>query len=83
MNNIYLIGTTMQITSMNPAQMAVLESFASVNSSEELAALMKVLKKFYADRLKREMERLWDNGTLDQKQLDQLRDEHLRTPYRQ
>ena len=73
----------MQITSMNPAQMAVLESFASVNSSEELAALMKVLKKFYADRLKREMERLWDNGTLDQKQLDQLRDEHLRTPYRQ
>jgi len=28
------------------------------------------------------MQRLWDNGTLDQNALDELRGQHLRTPYR-
>ena len=32
-------------------------------------------------RLKREMQRLWDDGTLDQTTLDKLAGEHLRTPY--
>ena len=44
------------LTSMTPAQMIVVESFASVTSEEELAALMKVLKKFYGYR------RAWEAG---------------------
>ena len=49
---------------------------------EMTPAQMRVLKKFYAQRLDDELERLWDNGTLDQSKLDELRTEHLRTPYR-
>ena len=67
---------------MNSAQMMVLESFASVNSESELNELMKVLKRFYAERLSKELDTLWDDGTLNQSKLDNLRTQHLRTPYR-
>ena len=72
----------MTLTEINPAQMLILKSFASVSSEEELSALMKTLKKFYAQRLEKELDRLWTNGELDQNKLDELQTEHLRTPYR-
>jgi len=71
----------MSITSMNAAQMTILESFAGVTSQSELAGLMKVLKRYYASLLKNEMEQLWEDGTLNQAKLDELKEEHLRTPY--
>lgn len=49
---------------------------------EMTPAQMRVLKKFYAQRLDDELERLWNSGMLDQSKLDELRTEHLRTPYR-
>ena len=72
----------MQVETLNESQKMILESFAGVQDEQELNALMDVLKKFYASRLETEMQRLWDDGTLDQQALDQLRNEHLRTPYR-
>lgn len=71
----------MQINTMNESQMMILEAFAGAQDEQELNALMDVLRNFYALRLEKEMERLWDNGTLDQPALDKLRGEHLRTPY--
>ncbi|MCF0225593.1 MAG: hypothetical protein HUK20_15105 [Fibrobacter sp.] len=70
------------LTSMTPAQMMVVESFASVTSEEELAALMKVLKKFYANRLEKELSKMWDDESFGEKKLEKLKSEHLRTPYR-
>jgi hypothetical protein len=66
---------------MNEAQMMILESFAGATDEQELNDLMDVIRNFYARRLEAEMNRLWDNGTLNQEALDQLKDEHLRTPY--
>ena len=71
----------MTLTEINPAQMLVLKSFANVSSEEELSDLMKTLKKFYAQRLEKELDRLWTDGSLDQMRLDELQSEHLRTPY--
>ena len=76
------MAVDMTLTEINPAQMLILKSFASVSSEEELSALMKTLKKFYAQRLEKELDRLWTNGELDQNKLDELQAEHLRTPYR-
>ena len=72
----------MQVDTMNESQMMILESFAGAQDEQEVEALMEVLRNFYASRLDAEMQRLWDDGTLDQEKLDQLRKEHLRTPYR-
>ena len=76
-NTIYI----MQLATMNPAQIMILESFAGIKDNDELEDLMNVLRTFYAQRLEKEMQRLWDNGTLDQKALDKIENEHLRTPY--
>lgn len=72
----------MQVNTMNESQRMIIESFAGAQDEQEINALMDVLRNFYAMRLEAEMERLWDNGTLDQSVLDKLRNEHLRTPYR-
>ena len=72
----------MQVDTMNESQMMILESFAGAQDEQELNALMDVLRNFYANRLESEMPRLWDDGTLNQERLDQLRGEHLRTTYR-
>ena len=71
----------MQIKTMNPSQMMILESFAGARDEQELNDLMDVLRDFYAQRLEREMQRLWDNGTLDGEKLEQLRGEHLRSSF--
>ncbi len=72
----------MLVNTMNQSQMMILESFAGAQDEQEVNDLMDVLRSFYAQRLEKEMQRLWDNGTLDDHQLEQLRGEHLRTPYR-
>lgn len=71
----------MQVSTMNQSQMMILESFAGAQDEQEVNALMDVLRDFYATRLKAEMQRLWDNGTLDQVALDRMNGEHFRTPY--
>ena len=63
-------------------QMMILESFAGARDEQEIDDLMDVLRNFYAQRLEKEMQRLWDDGTLNEEKLEQLRNEHLRTPYR-
>lgn len=71
----------LQLNTMNEAQMMILESFAGATDEQELNDLMDVIRDFYARRLEAEMNRLWDIGTLNQEALDQLKNEHLRTPY--
>ena len=73
----------MQLTTLSPAQMIILESFASVQDEQETNALIDLLRNFYATRLQAEMQKLWDNGTLDQAAIDKQRCEHFRMPYRQ
>ena len=38
----------------------MLKSFTGVTSEDELSALMRVLKRFYAKKLNSELEQLWD-----------------------
>lgn len=66
----------MEATTLNKSQMMILESFAGAKDEQEVNALMDVLQNIYAMRLEAEMQRLWDNGTLNQEVLDKLRDEH-------
>ena len=56
---------------MNPLQMMILESFAGAQDEQELNDLMVVIRDFYAQRLEHEMQRLWDNGILDEEKLEQ------------
>lgn len=66
---------------MNPAQMMIINSFASATSQKELDELRDLLLDYYNQKLQEELQRLWADGTLDQKRLDELKGEHFRTPY--
>lgn len=72
----------MEIAALNTAQIMILESFASVKTQEEMDELMDMLRGYYAKKLDKELERLWNEGILDQKKLDELSEQHLRTPYK-
>ena len=71
----------METTALNSTQIMILESFASAKSQEEMNELMDLLRDYYAKKLDKELERLWDEGILNQERLDELKDQHLRTPY--
>ena len=72
----------METTVLNSTQIMILESFASARSQEEMNELMDLLRDYYAKKLDKELERLWDEGILNQAKLDELKDQHLCTPYR-
>jgi len=58
---------------LNPTQLHLLKLFA-VNDSEDYAREIKsVLMWHFQHKLDQEADRLWDNGTLNQQKLDELR----------
>lgn len=68
---------------LNPAQREVLDVMSCMQTEEDLQALKAVLVQFLNDRLQRELDQLWDNGTIDDVKMDEWRHTHYRTPYRQ
>ena len=69
----------MSSTVFNPIQQHLLKMFAYDNNVERLTEIKELLTKYYAERVDQRMNQLWDDGTLDQKRLDELRGKHLRT----
>ena len=67
----------------NPAQLELLSTMASLNTEADLIELKQALARFFADRADREMERLWNEGTINEETLESWKQEHMRTPYHQ
>ena len=76
------MGTTIR-QPFSPAQLELLSMMASLNTEEDLVELKQALARFLADRADREMERLWDDGTINEETLKSWEHEHMRTPYHQ
>lgn len=69
----------MSSTIFNPIQQHLLKMFAYDDNVERLTEIKELLTKYYAAKVSQRMNQLWDDGTLDQKRLDELRGKHLRT----
>lgn len=67
----------------NPAQLELLSTMASLTTEADLIELKQAIARFFAERADREMERLWDEGTINEETLKAWGHEHMRTPYRQ
>ena len=63
------------------AQLEILNATANVQTRADLEALKLLLSRFFAERAQSAIDQMWENGTLDQAKLDELRGQHLRTPY--
>ena len=67
----------MSTAALTPTQQHLLKLF-SYNSSEAFAReIQAVLTKYFQNRLDAKSDKLWDNGILDQKRLDEIRYEDL------
>lgn len=71
-----------QTTGFSPAQYEVINTMSCLTSDEDVEMLKDVLVQFLNTRLQKELNRLWDNGTISQEKLDEMAKEHLRTPYK-
>ena len=69
----------MSSTIFNPIQQHLLKMFAYDDNLERLTEIKELLTKYYSEKVNQRMDQLWDDGTLDQKKLDELRGKHLRT----
>ena len=67
----------------NPAQLELLSTMASLTTEADLIELKQAIARFFAERADREMERLWENGTINEETLKSWEHEHMRTPYLQ
>ena len=80
---ITLKSKPMRLSYSNAAQIEMMNAISCIDTEEELYELKLLLSKFFAAKAQKEIDKLWDNGTLNQEKLDEIRKEHLRTPYRQ
>ncbi len=81
----YLCSEYQKHISMSYTEMAQLElmnAAANVTSQADLDALRLTLSLFFAERAQQAIDKMWDEGIFDQKKLDELRGQHLRTPYK-
>ncbi len=68
---------TVQPTVFNEAQLYLLSVFSHIKNDEELNDIKDLISNYYAKRLERHMEKLWDEGVIDQKRLDEINEMDL------
>lgn len=67
----------MENHALPPTQQHLLKLFAFNHSESYAAEIQEVLTRHFQDKLDREADRLWDEGVLNQEQLDAIRKEDL------
>ena len=66
-----------QPTVFNPAQLYLLDVFARIKSDEELNDIKQLVSDYYAKKLDAHLNKLWNEGVLDQKRLDEINEMDL------
>ena len=55
----------------------------NVESMEKEITLHQAkMANYYAQKVNEEMDRLWENGTINEQTIEEWGNEHMRTPYR-
>ncbi len=67
----------MESTILTPTQQHLLKLFSFDRSEAYAREIQEVLMRHFQEKLDRESDRLWDEGTLDQQRLDEIRKEDL------
>ena len=72
----------MQHSVINPAQYELLNILSCINKEEDVMELKSVIVKFLNTRLQKEIDRLWEDGTLTEQKVADWSGEHMRTTYK-
>ena len=69
-------------TTLNEAQLQILDMMSFIKSEETLNELKKVISDYFAQQAQEEIDRLWENGELNETKVEGFRKLHERTPYK-
>jgi hypothetical protein len=67
-------------TKLNPIQIHLLQMFDRLKSENELQELKGFLANYYAQKVDKESEKLWEEKGMSDETIDELLNMHLRTP---
>ena len=62
----------MEATVFNPVQIHLLKMFSLDSSDFGLEEMKDVLYRYYSQKMQRNLNRLWDEGVLNQERLDEI-----------
>ena len=66
---------------MQMAQLDVLNLVRGINTEDEYIDFRNMLARYFADKAQKQINALWDNGTINEQTIEAWGDEHMRTPY--
>lgn len=64
------------------AQLDVLNLLKGINTERDYIDFRNMLARYFADKAQKQIDTLWDNGTIDEKTVEEWGNERMRTPYR-
>lgn len=70
-----------QMTTLNQAQLQILDMMSFVKTPEALSDLNRVISDYFVNKADAELNKMWDDGVLDEERIEGFRHLHERTPY--
>ena len=70
-----------QTATMNQAQLQILDMSSFIKTPEALRDLNKVISDYFVQMADAELDRMWNEGTLNEERIENFRHLHERTPY--
>ena len=67
---------------LNPTQLHLLKMFSFAKDSKSLEEIRIALMDFFAKRVEKDMDELWDSCKWNNEKNEAILKEHLRTPYK-
>ena len=71
----------MERTIFNNAQLEILDLMSYVESKETLDEIRDMLSRYFAEKAQKEIDKLWEAGTINDDVVEGWKTEHMRTPY--
>ena len=67
---------------MQMAQLDVLNLLKGIKTDADYADFRDMLARYFADKAQKEIDALWDKGTINEQTIEAWGNERMRTPYR-
>ncbi len=64
------------------AQLELMNALNNINSESELNEFKDLVANYFAQKAQKAIDKLWDDGVINESTINQWGEEHMRTPYR-
>ena len=64
------------------AQLELLNAIKNINSEADLNEFKDLIARFFAEKAQKAIDNLWEQGVINNENINQWGAEHMRTPYR-